>query len=203
MVKRFNIDCISDLFLQRYWSCFFFIHFHWEFAFSKARDLIVIFLASEFGIILFTADVNLCNKSVKVWACMTLVNDSIFFPTSSVLSQAIKTAAHHKVSVLPSYRDFPFYISIISLSKKLILGYFHTSSSTILHNCLSLFFSPSPPLWTSPQDFWNQVSPVLSNNSILFQVDHKFSSYFTSSKCMPYETISSLNLLKFNIAAGV
>ena len=40
---------------------------HRELALLKASsDSIIVCLASEFGIILFTADVNLCKKSMKL-----------------------------------------------------------------------------------------------------------------------------------------
>ena len=51
-----------------------------EIVFSKARESIILCLAFELGIILFTAEVNLCKKLVKVsfGPCMTLVKDSVF-----------------------------------------------------------------------------------------------------------------------------
>ena len=54
---------------------------HCALAFSKARDSIIICLASEFDVILFIGEVNLCKKSVKASyaPCITLVNDSFFF----------------------------------------------------------------------------------------------------------------------------
>ena len=54
----------------------------WELTLLKASDSIFIHLASEFGIIVFTAEVNLCKKSTKVsfGTCITLGNDSISFP---------------------------------------------------------------------------------------------------------------------------
>ena len=53
------------------------IFLHYELAFLKIKDSIIR-LASEFGIILFTAEVNVCKKksvNVSFGSCITLVND--------------------------------------------------------------------------------------------------------------------------------
>ena len=39
---------------------------HLELALSKARDSVIICLSSEFGIILFIAEINVSKKAVKV-----------------------------------------------------------------------------------------------------------------------------------------
>ena len=73
---------------------------HCGLAFSKVKDSIIICLVSEFGIILFIIEVDLCKKPVVSFGpCMTLLNDSIIYPTSSILSQAFKAAVWQKARV--------------------------------------------------------------------------------------------------------
>ena len=76
-VMRFDINCISNPFLQKCQPCLCWPNylFAWRTGiFLKARDSIIICLDSEFGIILFTAEVNLCKKPVKASfvPCITL-----------------------------------------------------------------------------------------------------------------------------------
>ena len=122
-----------------------------ESPFSKARDLIIICLAFEFGIILFTAEVNLCKKSIKPFfgPYITLVNDSIFFPISSILSQKFKAADKHKFRVW-SFCMSCLFSSINSFSKNSVMGYFSTFSFTPLFNSLSLFSEPGTPFICGP-----------------------------------------------------
>ena len=103
MFMRVYINCISDSLLLAFNGLI--IHLHRELAFLEARDFIIICLAPEFDIILFTAEVNLCKNSLKAFfgPCITLVNDSIFFPISPILSQAFKAAVWHKSRVWSSY----------------------------------------------------------------------------------------------------
>ena len=109
MVMRFNIEHIlihsskgADLVFNGLITIL-----HCELAFLKVKDSITVCLASQFVIILFTAEVHLCRKSVNVsfgtW--MTLGIDSIFFHTSSILPQAFKAAAQHKARVWQWYRE--------------------------------------------------------------------------------------------------
>ena len=93
-------------------------------------------------------------------------------------------------------------ISVLALSKKLVLGNFHTSVST------SLFYDPH---FLSHNVFY-YISETTSNAAItkssqscgiiLFQAAHEFSICFTKGECIPYEVTAFLNLFKSNISSG-
>lgn len=66
---------------------------HSRLACSKAKDSMNIFLTSGADTILFTAELNLCKKSVKPFRpCIILLTDSDLFPDSSNMSQEYKVA---------------------------------------------------------------------------------------------------------------
>ena len=77
------------------------IFLHSKLAFSKAKDSISAHLASGSVTPNCTALVNLCKKSVKgsLWPCLTLIYDSVLFPSSWILSQAFKVAVLHRNKV--------------------------------------------------------------------------------------------------------
>ena len=82
MVMRFSIDYLESIL----WVLDLafkgpIILLHRELAFSKFKDSLIVCVASEFGIILFTVEVSLCKKSVKVsfGPCITLLNVSVLF----------------------------------------------------------------------------------------------------------------------------
>lgn len=62
---------------------------HSELAFSKAKNSIIICLTFASVIILFTAEVGLCKKSVKASfvPCIILVNGSVLFHDSQSISK--------------------------------------------------------------------------------------------------------------------
>ena len=176
---------------------------HHELAFLKAKDSITIWLAPEFGIVLFTSKVNLHKKLVKVSVCLfvTLVNDSVLFPTSSVLSQVFKAATWHKARVWSSYRTCLYTLAWYTRSWS-----WEISIPLALLCCsmvLALSFHQVLHCNWGPGSKTAVTKSLQSWGIILLQVDHEFNICFTNSECMPYETITSLNLLKSNIATEV
>ena len=77
------------------------ISLHWAFAFLKARDSIIAFLADGYDTLLFTDEVNLCKRSENIFfGCwMSWENGSSLFPDSKTLPQAFKTAKWHNAKV--------------------------------------------------------------------------------------------------------
>lgn len=66
---------------------------HSGLACSKVKDSMSVFLTSGADTILFTAELNLCKKSVKpFFPCIILLTDSDLFPDSSNMSQEYKVA---------------------------------------------------------------------------------------------------------------